>query len=117
MITIKEGFWYSKNEPNLPMPLHSDKEWEGKKKFLNKLKLVQERIRQQFYKGSSVCRICNERNGFGEYRFKDRYFDVVWPEGFIHYIEKHNISPSHNFAVFIANFPVDQKETTLLNRE
>lgn len=45
------------------------------------------------YKGYSKCRICNEIVGNEEYaiKVKDKFFLV--PEGYLHYIKKHNIQP------------------------
>lgn len=55
------------------------------------------------YKGYSNCRICNEIVGRDEYavKVKDKFFIV--PEGFLHYIEKHNIQPDMDLFNSIMN--------------
>uniref|UniRef100_A0A6M3L0S4 Uncharacterized protein n=1 Tax=viral metagenome TaxID=1070528 RepID=A0A6M3L0S4_9ZZZZ len=103
---IKEGFWYGKKEPNLPFPKTSDdKKWMNKKiKFIRKLERIEDIIESSInigkissYKGFSKCRICKQKVGSREFEFKN----WIWPEGFLHYIEKHNIKPTDDFIKFI----------------
>lgn len=93
----KEGFWYSKYEPSLPMPVGNDKPWNGQREFVLKLKKKQETARCRAYKGSSMCRICNEHNGSEEFSTKE----WTWPQGLLHYIEEHNVEPSLAFQEMI----------------
>lgn len=45
------------------------------------------------YRGWSICRICNQKNGSQE--FTDGTY--IWPEGFSHYITDHNVKPPQTF--------------------
>lgn len=47
----------------------------------------------QVYRGWSSCRICGERNGHREFTFGG----YCWPEGYLHYIQEHNVEPSEGF--------------------
>lgn len=49
------------------------------------------------YMGSSRCRICDKQNGSREYHIHG----WIWPEGFRHYVEVHNVKPSDDFIKFI----------------
>jgi len=98
----KVGFWYSKYEPKLPMPVQqaADSEWvrKGKpKSFARLLGIVEKMARCTGYKGSSRCRICGEWNGSMEYYHEG----WVWPEGYMHYIRDHNVKPPAKFIQFI----------------
>lgn len=93
----REGFWYSKQEPLLPMPVQSDTAWEGKEAFLIALVELELGSNQQHYKGISACRICSRGNGDGEFE-ADGW---VWPSGYSHYIQAHNVRPSLAFQEFV----------------
>lgn len=64
------------------------------------------------YFGSSICRICDQTNGWYEYITHDLCNEkkFTWPEGLIHYYREHGVKPSDKFKSFIMNF--DIKEST-----
>lgn len=114
---ILEGFWYSKEEPNFPDPkeFSSGKTFKGKTVFLTALREVEATAARDAYKGSSTCRICGCRNG--SKTFKGDGFN--WPEGYAHYIEKHNVKPTAAFIAMIlkkADIPL-RKGTVIEARE
>lgn len=95
----REGYWKSKEEPDLPMPV------EGKKAVpatvnaaLVRAQLLAE---QTAYKGSSTCRICGISNGSLAYSLGG----WTWPSGFLHYVEQHKVMPSKEFRDFLASQP------------
>lgn len=98
----KEGFWYSKDEPNLPKPkqMKETSEWVSKKrprKFSILLSHVEKKAICKGSKGSSICRICKNRNGSRTFFYKN----WEWPDGLMHYIKNHNVKPSKEFIRFI----------------
>ena len=93
----REGFWWSKNEPDLPKPKEREKPWKGRRDFLAHLRRVQAKTRVARYKGWSTCRICGQKNGSTEYKCNG----WVWPDGLYHYIEEHNVKPSDDFIAFV----------------
>jgi hypothetical protein len=96
---MREGFYYSKAQPNLPMPVARAKKWPGQDAFVAKLKKVQGRGTPGRTKGLAPCRICKKGNGSGTYS-KGKW---SWPEGFIHYVVDHNVKPKQAFIDFIMN--------------
>ena len=100
----KVGYWYSKEEPKLPMPVQQgpDSEWvlAGRPAAFAKLLNIVERLaRCRGFKGSSKCRICGKRNGSMEYSYKG----WMWPEGYMHYIKDHNVRPPMRFVAFVVS--------------
>ena len=97
----KEGFWYEGARSLLPKPIALTKPWEGKSKFTKALTELESRVREhgriRRYKGGSKCRICECSNGSTEFEFKS----WVWPVGFSHYVEDHNVRPSLAFQKFV----------------
>jgi len=121
----KEGFWtntssfgyYPSNSDVLPIA--NEEPWEGQSEFLESLIQIEDALLERYqvyvdrvndgdyeaknpghvigYRGFSVCRICGCANGSLEFR---RY-GWVWPEGFRHYIEVHNVKPSFDFIEFV----------------
>lgn len=57
----------------------------------------------QAYRGWSSCRICGCRNGNKELT----YGGYTWPEGYLHYVEQHNVQPSEGFALMLARAALD----------
>jgi hypothetical protein len=122
--SIKEGFWKGFGEDaNLPMPVANKEPWAGQDQFLkeliqiegNLLELYQAYVEAynsglflsrtlrappqvQSYRGFSQCRICGKSNGSREFD----YGGYVWPSGFRHYIEAHNVKPSDGFIKMIS---------------
>lgn len=88
-----EGYWYSKYEPEFPMPKENTLSEENKKDVINKLEEIEKIAEEQRYRGWSSCRICDKSNGSVEFT----YNGFRWPSGFMHYIKEHNVSPSKQF--------------------
>lgn len=106
--TILEGFWYSRDEPYLPMPVSNNKSWDGQSAFVLKLKQIEDIAQVKIYRGFSRCRICNKLNGCKQYFFNG----WEWPQGLMHYITEHNVEPSKEFKEIITT-PLYDKPTTL----
>ncbi|MDZ8105280.1 MAG: DUF4157 domain-containing protein [Nostoc sp. DedQUE12a] len=79
-------------------------------------------------KEEAPCRLCKGNPGIGhtEYQIKYRPPDtnililVRWPEGFKHYVEKHNVIPSKQFYDFVNAFDIDNESpqmNIILNEE
>lgn len=96
---LREGFWYSEQEPELPMPQPYLDEWPDKAEFLRRLTDVEGLARKEHYRGWSDCRLCEQKNGSVEYQLGP----WKWPAGLQHYIEVHNVRPSLAFEDFIFN--------------
>lgn len=93
----REGFWFSKHEPWLPVPSPYKGPWPGKKLFVARLKKLEGRNESTAYRGASACRLCGCRNGSGEFVVKG----WVWPSGYLHYITEHDVRPSLAFEEFV----------------
>ena len=95
----REGYWRSKSEPNLPLPVAGEVAWKGKRRFLEALNKLEasEDTHHLAYKGWSTCRICECSNGSSSYSSGN----WVWPSGFTHYVITHNVRPSLAFQEFI----------------
>jgi hypothetical protein len=95
----REGFWKNKDNPNLPFPIANNEKWIGQDEFVEKLKEIEKSLSKTDYRGWSTCRLCKIKtmNGIGEYRCNI----WLWPEGFLHYVEKHNVRPSLAFQEFV----------------
>lgn len=102
----REGFWASKQSPDLPWPRASDDPFRGKEKFLKRLTIAESKARVIHYKGWSSCRLCIcHRNGSTEFELDG----WVWPVGLRHYIEYHNVRPSLAFQEFILRQYIDEE--------
>ena len=97
----REGYWASDSEPHLPNPMPVS--WAGKVSFLRLLATVEGKARETNYKGSSPCRLCDQRNGSTEYTYTRTGNTWVWPSGLSHYIRDHQVRPSLAFEEFITN--------------
>lgn len=110
----REGYWYEgtpdEGKIYLPKPVPNEKPWKGQRAFLTALAKVEgnatdgdrEITTSRHFKGCSPCRCCdNERNGSGEFICTALKSEWVWPSGFRHYIEVHNVRPSVAFQEFI----------------
>lgn len=109
MVKKYEGYWRNDQEEssNL-MP------WEIKglpwpkveltrcdETLISKLKQIFAQADQKSYFGSSECRICGQSNGCLEYWLNQDQVTYVVPEGYLHYLEQHNVHPSREFIDFI----------------
>lgn len=103
-----EGFWWSKHEPHLPMPIAQAEKWKGREDFLKALAHVEGAVGLNLlkgiivhYRGWSTCRLCGEKNGSSEYRCISMESTWEWPSGYAHYVAAHNVRPSQAFQEFI----------------
>lgn len=103
----REGFWRSKQEPLLPLPVANEKAWKGKASFLEALSQLESRAEgMSKYKGYSRCRLCDTKNGSGEFRARG----WVWPEGYAHYVKAHHVRPSLAFQEMVLGHRVGESE-------
>ncbi len=99
------GFWrkeVDKDETG-PLPFPHLSALKATDMFLKKVGYIQSRMsrldgRVKCYKGTSRCRLCGDRNGSREYVLNG----YVWPSGYLHYLEKHDIEPDKGFVNFIS---------------
>lgn len=93
-----EGYWYNPyNATAYPMPVANETPFDGKETFLSRLALLEEKANVVYFKGFSICRICNCANGNREYNLENWH----WPQGYRHYVETHNVIPSEAFMQFV----------------
>ena len=91
---IPVGYWWSEQEPELPMPDSNDFV-EHEEEIILYLRSAKE-INQ--YRGSSTCRICgDQRNGSREHT--DGVY--IWPQGLAHYVEEHKTTLPEEFIQHI----------------
>lgn len=93
----REGFWYSKDEPNLPKPVPNSEPFDEQGEFLSRLAKKEKTASQTQYRGWSTCRLCKKMNGSCEFSSGG----WTWPEGYSHYVKVHNVRPSDEFFTFI----------------
>lgn len=94
---IRIGYWYSNREPHLPKAQDAVGEWsipDLKPVVINYLK-SQPVVKH--YDGWSNCRFCHRTNGAT--CLSDGVY--IWPEGYAHYLEKHNVVPPQEFIVHV----------------
>lgn len=94
---MKEGFWFSKNDPELPMPKAKAEPASNQELVLERLAHAESRAHVSAYRGFSCCRICGCRNGHEEFEFKG----WTWPSGLRHYVKVHNVRLSPEFKKFL----------------
>lgn len=109
-IIFKEGYWNNdRNDyPELPRPRAIDQPWKGRRSFLKALGKVEARFPGNRYKGFSRCRICGQMNGSSDHSASG----WVWPEGFRHYVEAHNVRPSTAFIDLITHLAANEGGNT-----
>ncbi len=93
----REGFWKSALEPELPTPKACQRPHKDQAVFLEALSSVEFVAHESAYRGWSVCRVCRKPNGNEEFKL----VGWVWPQGYRHYIEEHNVRPSPEFKQFV----------------
>ncbi len=95
---LEIGFWNIPGDShygNHPSPIPcKDSLWlsELKRPFVERILLLQKKAKGRCYKGWSECRLCGKMNGSKEYYFKD----LIWPSGYLHYIQEHDVRPPEN---------------------
>ena len=119
----KEGFWYSEYEKHFPMPEEFKGEWD-RDSFLCNLIELEDLLMSTYQavvdmyndgdcrpydryqksgvnvtesRGFSVCRVCGCANGSRTFV----HGGFMWPDGFRHYIEEHNVKPSDEFIEMV----------------
>lgn len=95
MTVIHEGFWGLDNRP-----VPNAEPWPGQREFLDALWKVEQVAKMVSYRGWSNCLVCGCANGSMEFS-TDR---AVWPSGFKHYIDDHNVRPSQEFIDYVLNY-------------
>jgi hypothetical protein len=92
------GYWCSKYEPNLPNPKdYVDVNWDVNERS-KVIAYLKNGKRFMSWRGFSSCRMCKLwRNG------ADCLTDgtYIWPEGFAHYLEEHNVKPPDEFIKYV----------------
>jgi hypothetical protein len=97
------GYWSSNREPELPDPSEFVGEWDGS---AVKAKVVEYVKRAPFvlqWRGSSYCRFKCGKRGMGSTCLTDGVY--VWPEGFYHYLEEHDVVPPPEFIEHVLSNP------------
>jgi hypothetical protein len=87
-----------------PYPNENNK-WSGQCDFIERLKTVNDYLltnpkHYDIYTEKLNCLLCDKKH-VTTLRF--RYNDVMWEDGLMHYIDKHNIEPTLSFKKFIYN--------------
>ncbi|KKN60310.1 hypothetical protein LCGC14_0533600 [marine sediment metagenome] len=91
------GYWKSGSEPNLPDPKDFIGTWDNekiKRLVINYVKNAQATLH---WKGWSECRFKCSSSDIGSSCLSDGTY--VWPEGFYHYLEAHNVIPPIEFIM------------------
>ena len=104
MHTIYIGYWNDNENrfPDFPIPISRDIKNLNQfdKDLLQSSIFATEHILQKsfcsFSKGLSTCRCCKTGNGASEYTYNTKKSSIKIPEGFLHYLTKHNIEPPIN---------------------
>lgn len=100
MKNVYIGYWYNEHDEetkDFPVPVKNSATDEEVRKMVHVLDhLIEPNSSMRYYKGISMCRVCNCMNHSGEYlkRYKEPgkpMVILVVPEGLRHYIEKHNV--------------------------
>lgn len=90
---IEVGYWYSKQEPHLPVPHeNTDNLTQMEREFV--CDYLRSRPIKNYFKGFSLCRICKGINGSTD-RSDGTY---IWPSGLIHYVRKHHVALPEEFV-------------------
>jgi hypothetical protein len=100
---ILVGYWAGHDGVLYGKPVSNWKGWENEElynTFLKKFKNKLEKSKMSTYWGWTNCRLCGIKNGDSEYVFDNKY---IVPEGYIHYITKHKITPHKWFLEYIIN--------------
>eukprot|EP01113_Clastostelium_recurvatum_P030493 TRINITY_DN3709_c1_g1_i2.p1 TRINITY_DN3709_c1_g1~~TRINITY_DN3709_c1_g1_i2.p1 ORF type:complete len:316 (+),score=60.10 TRINITY_DN3709_c1_g1_i2:106-1053(+) len=120
--SLYEGFWGSA----WGQPQKGDQPWEGQQDFLDKLTQLEKIVPTIQYRGFSWCRFVHDgcsckKNGSREFQDKTGFnnkvpgWTVVWPEGFRHYIEAHNLRPTQEFIDYVLEAAAPVKVEDAIN--
>lgn len=97
---MKEGFWYSKQEQDLPKPVTNAISQEEADIICELIENKQNdpATERTYYKGLSFSRISGEPLGSGEFENGG----WLWPDSLAdHYVKEHRVKPSNEFLKFI----------------
>lgn len=95
----REGFWYSKQEPQYPKPVPGQLDNSQAIKIFDLIKRKEKMAVRTKQKGFSVSRIDGKTN-VGSSTFTHGKW--MWPEGFAeHYVLVHKVKPSKEFLQYI----------------
>jgi hypothetical protein len=98
------GYWnsehyFSRQTFNLPMPQNCiGFNWNEKEKVIFYIKNGTD---FSYWKGKSFCRFGCQNVDMGSKDLTDEIY--VWPEGYAHYLEKHNVKPPRELINHILN--------------
>lgn len=88
------GYWRNDEHPEYPDPADLvDESWGRDERFETWWYLLGGTYGTA-YMGKSICRICGELNGSGEY--SDGTYE--WPEGLAHYVQDHAVRLPEEFV-------------------
>ena len=98
------GYWKSDMEEQYPHPsAFVGPDWDKDEKQ-QVIDYLNQGVVLQAYRGLSWCRFGCKRVNMGSKEMTDGEF--LWPEGFVHYIELHNVKPPAQFIQTCKNsFP------------
>jgi hypothetical protein len=101
-----------------PYPTPGENKSAYTKTIISRLKLVNEFLegknRYISYDKRRDCLLCDAKNITSKtYRF----MDIMWEDGLIHYIDKHNIEPSVQFKHFILKNNITKKISSALRTD
>ena len=94
---VDDIFKNPEEESPYPEPKANDEPWQGQGDFIARLLKIQSYAHKTYFRGFSSCRICKKINGSIEYEYKGH----IWPEGYLHYIEEHNIEPTEDVKTWV----------------
>lgn len=93
-----EGYWWSKTEPQYPMPEADILTQEEAEEISRLIEIKEQEAEVLRYKGMTTSRITGERMGSTEFILDD----WVWPVDFRpHYVLEHKVKPTDDFLRFI----------------
>lgn len=84
------GYW---DDNNVPIENSNTLSKKESLIILNKIYSSKNENLINIYKGFSKCRICNKMNGNSEFIHKIDNVLFVIPQGYVHYLEEHNMMP------------------------
>jgi len=101
------------NDKEFDFPTHNIHVWGNKNNFLDKLKIIHEMLdnKNKFEKVNKDCLICKKKY----ITTKNYYYkNYMWEDGLEHYVDFHNIEPSHSFKQFIFNDKLEKKKLDMI---
>jgi hypothetical protein len=130
---MRIGFWKSAENPEFACP-ELGENTECLLDFVSKLKALENVVKSKdslqtigmfpnmyhisrygqyrSYDGSSICRICQQSNGYEEFVWFDHASGktFIWPSGYAHYVSEHNVHPPTLFHQRVMDVDVNKFE-------